>query len=923
VLPFVGRSREVQLLRARLDDARGGRGQVVLVTGEPGIGKTTLAAQFVAEAEEQGLPVGWGRASEDEGSPPYWLFRQVLTGLGLAMPALLDGGAAHVSGEARFEAFQTVTEQLRDAAHPGGLVVVLDDLQWAEAASLALLVHLARGLARSRVMIVATYRDTEATGREALSTTLAALAHESGLRRVRLVGLTSAEVAEQLAHVTGAGVPAELAASISRRTGGNPFFVAELGRLAETAGAALPDAVLEAVRARLARLDGPCRELVATAAVLGSELEPAQLSAVLERPVAEVLADLDAAVAGGLVHAGERWSFSHDLVRESARTELPTARRLDAHARTAAWLEARPDCGGRIAEIANHWLESLPVGDPTRACHWAERAGDEALDQLAWEDAVTLYDRALDAGAGLLAGDRGRILRRKAVALLRGGQTRAAADALHTAAELARADGDGAELGEIALTIEGLSDPWGSFRGAPIAEEALAGLPTTDSALRARLLALVAGEAGLESGGDPDRMSAEALAMAERLGDAQALRSALRSRQMVRSGPDGVMERLDLGERMLALGRAEDDPETVLWGHLWRFDALLMLGRLDEGEAELAALAVVTGRLRRPIARWHLLRSQAAVDIGRGRFDEAVAATRQSIELITDGGHDALYGVPISVLIVIAALTGRTELVTPEMVEVFDTAAPRFVLPLLALYWLRAGDRDRAMHYYQAAGRTGEIPVPALLSVACILVELAAELDRPEDVQRAAAGLRPYADLFATGGAGAVYVAGSVRRSLGTAAAVAGRLDDAVRELRLAIEADERAGTAPFTAFAQFELAKVLARRRRPGDVDEAAALTATAAATAERLGMAPLLREAAAFGAGLRGETPGPLTARERQVARHVAQGLTNKQVAALLHISERTAETHVQHILTKLGLTNRTQVAAWMQQEMRTGRP
>jgi DNA-binding CsgD family transcriptional regulator len=474
----------------------------------------------------------------------------------------------------------------------------------------------------------------------------------------------------------------------------------------------------------------------------------------------------------------------------------------------------------------------------------------------------------------------------------------------------------------VALAIEGLSDPWGSFRGGLLAGEALASLPPGDTPLRARLLALQAGEAGFVGGVDPDRVSAEALAMAERLNDGQVLRSALRSRQMARSGPDGVTERLELGNRMLALGQADDDDDATLWGLLWRFDALAMLGRLDEAEGELGPMQAVADRLRRPLAKWHYLRSKAAIDLSRGRFDDAAIATEESLTLVEGRAHDSLPGVSISVLTAIAALTGRQELVTEQMLEVFDRSAPPFVHAMLSAHWLRLGDSERARQHYNAVP-LGDIPVPALLSVASTIVELAAEFGPPGAAGGAAALLRPYPDLFVTGGAGAVLVWGSVRTFLGIAAAAAGHTDDAVRELRLGIAADDRAGTPPFAALARLELAKVLARRRRPGDVQEAAALAASVADTAGRLGMAPLRRRADALAAALRGDAPGPLTRREREVAAHVAQGLTNKQIAALMHISERTAESHVQHILGKLSLANRTHIATWARDGLRTDQP
>ena len=898
---FVGRTGELDRLRARLEEARGGRGGLVLVVGEPGIGKTRLARELARRAEEAGVPVGWGRASDAEGSPPYWVFRRLARSLDRPFPTGDTGGSA----EARFAAFEAFADSLREAAAPHGLLAVLDDVQWADAASLALLVHLARDLDRAPVLLVVTYRDTETTGREALTAALAALAREPVLTRIRLAGLSEAEVVEQLGR---GGVSADLATLVSRRSGGNPFFVTELARLAGTAGDALPDGVVDTVRARLARLSEPCRALVATAAVLGRDVDPAALADVTGRPAADVLTDLDEATGAGIVSAG---SFKHDLIRESAAAGLPTAARLTAHARLAGWLERRDS--SRTSEIAHHWLESLPVGAAARAASWAERAGGQALAELAWERAAELYRRALEA-APVPAPGRARLRLREGIAHLRGGEIERGSRLLEAAADAAREAGDPAVLGETALAMEGLSDPWGSFNGAKIAREALAGLPPGDDPLRARLLALQAGEAGFFGGGEAETASAEALRIAERLGDPDVLRSALRARQMVRSAPEGVHERLSLAHRMIALGEDCDDADTVLWGRLWRFDALLMLGRLGEAEQELGALRPLADRLRRPLARWHHLRSFATLAVARGQFDDAVEALQQSFALVADRTHLSLQGVPISVLAAIAGLTGRTSLVTPAMERIFAEHAPPFVSLLHAAWLLHVGDRDRAGEFYRRASVPESAPVPATLPVAAAAVELGAEFGPPEVVERAAALLRPHAGLFVTGGAGSILVTGSVRRYLGLAAASAGRLDEAVREFKLAIAADDEAGTPPYAALARFGLAKVLARRARPGDVDEALGLAASVAAAAERLGMAPLREEADALAAALRGDAPGPLTRREREVAAHVADGLTNKQIAALLHISERTAESHVQHILSKLGFTSRARIATWV---------
>src|SRR5205814_6015218 len=191
-------------LRSALD----GRRQVVLVAGEPGAGKTRLAEDAVDQARELGLACTLGRASEDDGTPPYWPFLQAFRGLPGRPPAQLlgglrDGDEPTGSARERFQLFEVTAEALGAAAEPGGLLIVLDDLQWADAATLRLLVHLATGVTPARLMVVVTYRDTETIGPESLRAAVAALAREASVSRLRLVGLGEAEVAAHLAAVTG------------------------------------------------------------------------------------------------------------------------------------------------------------------------------------------------------------------------------------------------------------------------------------------------------------------------------------------------------------------------------------------------------------------------------------------------------------------------------------------------------------------------------------------------------------------------------------------------------------------------------------------------------------------------------------------------------------------------------------------------
>ena len=464
--------------------------------------------------------------------------------------------------------------------------------------------------------------------------------------------------------------------------------------------------------------------------------------------------------------------------------------------------------------------------------------------------------------------------------------------------------------GEVALAMEGFTDPAWVTLGKQLCDEALAGLPADDSPLRARLLARRAAEATYQWEPEAGPLSEQALAMAERTGDPQALRSALRPRQQARGGPNGVLNRVQLGTRMLALGVADSDDDAVLWGRLWRVDAFAQLGRINDADAELTLLAPTVARLRSPA------RLASAAQPGgpglRARGVRLRPAARRGIpparrprtrEHADSGGRHAGP----------AQRDHRTG-------RVAGALARRF--PLVTALWhghaslwhLTLGRRDEARRYYQPGDAFDRVPGIRYLITYASLAELAAAFGDRETAGQVHRSLLPYADLFVCSGAGLTMIDGSARRYLGLTAGALGRLDEAVRHLREAVAANEREGLAACAALATADLARVLVRRARTGDRSEAAALAVSAAAAAERLGMLPLLRDARDLGAALDGSSSaGPLTRREREIAGLIARGLTNRQIAAALHISERTAENHVQHILAKLGLHTRTQIAAW----------
>ena len=319
--------------------------------------------------------------------------------------------------------------------------------------------------------------------------------------------------------------------------------------------------------------------------------------------------------------------------------------------------------------------------------------------------------------------------------------------------------------------------------------------------------------------------SAAALAMAERLDDPASLSIALRARQLAHSDADGNAERLVLGGRMLALGERTGDPEDVLWGRLWRFDALLQAGRVTDAETELAAVEPVVAVLRRLLARLHLLRGRVALALGRGRFAEARALNEEAAAIAEQGGHFGASATARSLRIGIAAATGGD----PGDLEWLRTHPSRME-PMAALtrgqmthLLLGRGEQAEAREWYASLPEVGAAQIPSfmVLPLEGMRAQLLPDFGDAPTAEAVHQALLPYADLHLVGGAGAIMTMGSVRLALGYAATVAGKPDVAVRHLRTAVAVDDEAGLAHPATLARHQLAVALRARGRPSDVDE------------------------------------------------------------------------------------------------------
>lgn len=967
---LVGRDREMALLRAALDDALGGHGRLTLISGEPGIGKSTLAEALSAEARARGARVSWARAPDTAGAPPYWLWTQTLRNQpARADPSMLgripESGAPELarllpelaaflgdppptataeSEVARFRLCDEIASFLLGCAADRGQVVILDDLHAADPASLEVLVHLASRLGAGALLIIGTHRTSDEDMTPALHGTLAAVAREKDTLHIELAGLDAAAVHAQLTQVTGRQVSADLSERVRARTAGNPFFVGEVGRLllhdAESgaAGAGLAAAVPLRVRDvttwRLSRLPADTRNVLDVAALIGADVPIDVLAAACDQPVAAVLDALQPAFRAGVLQRGRsaaHMQFAHGLVVETIAEAMPVGRAAQLHEQIAIAIETSraTTLDNWLAALALHWSAAVPSeGAARRTVAVARRAAEQAERRLAHGDALPLWRTALDAAerARVPAGERAELLLGLARALFLAGDVAGSVDACLAAARAAEAAERPDLYAAAALVVEGIGEIRWAKTLITLAEGALARLNDDDRATQARLHAQIGQLLDLTE--MPDRMqraeaeTARAVALAEQSGDRHALQAALQAQQKVLSGPEGVDRRLAIATRMIEIGAESGDPWPALWGRSWAVDALMQLGRLTEAEAQLDDLEPVVARLRWPVARWHLLRSRAAILQARARFAEALQTADEALAVLSGTGLARAVGTHASFVEsqsdLVGAVPGWQER-RRYMLDWFAREPSYAMRPLASL--LREGEREaaRALYARLAPPDRWEPPRYMLSMHLRTRLQAAIALGLRSEVAHLLARFQPLAHWHVVPGAGLVVTFGSGFLYTGQAAAFLGDLDSAVAQLERAIDDNERCGVVAQAIVARQELAEVLARRASGGDLDRARRLASAVLHDSERYGMRPAAQRAGTLLRELprRRIRTARLTPRELEVARLVAAGLTNRQVAVRLGIAERTAETHVDHILTKLDFASRAQIAAWVAAE------
>jgi len=921
---FVGRRAQLRALRAALRAAAAGRGAVMLVGGEPGAGKTSLVERLVARAPGAGVAVRWTTCHD--GAPSFWPWIELVRGLRDAPPPELaspepDAEAAAGRHEHdRFLLFSRAASFLRAAAEGQPLLLVIDDLHCADVASLLLLEFLAREVRSSRILVVGTYRDVEIGASHPLGDVLDRLAGAG--HHLVLHGLTPSEVADLAAQLTGSAPDAGTVAALHERTGGNPLFLRELLWLAgqgERWDEVVPDAARDVILRRLRRLSGPCRAMLDVAAVVGQQFRLRLMEAVSDLSEEELTPALDEAVRARLLEpvpgGVPRFRFVHALMREALYRGLDAGDRRRLHGRTADAIERVFGDGleHRSAQLAHHLrMTEDPARHAAAAAH-AVDAGRLAVRHLAYEGAIGHFEDALDLLGTARPARSCEVLLELAGARMRAGQIAAGRAAYGRAAAAARAAGDAGALAAAALGV-GVGTTVGVVDDLEIRllDEALGVVGESDAGLRTRLLGRLATALHSTSSLGPRMaLSDQAVAAARRLEDPGALAATLLDRNNALATAETVESRLAMCDEAVRLAVGEGDHALVLRGRTARMGVLLELGRIDELRVELEICDGMTRELRLPQFAWRVLLVRSSQAALAGRLEEAEALAVEALEAGRRVQYPGIEVYQLAVMAVIRHLQGRMgELEEPLRAMVAGFPDVPDWRCSLALSLCHAGRIEEARAEFDLLAAEDFAALPRSVRPSA-LATLSLVCDALGDARRAGAlhaRLLPHAGSVVPLGLTATGCLGAASLYLGMLSCSLERWEEARRHLQAAIGLNGRMDARPWVAASRLQHARALRGIGHPDALACAEDEVRRAEETSRALGLR-------LWPGGVHGPVAAsPLSRRELEVARLVADGLGNREIAERLFISKRTAETHVENIRRKIGAGSRNGIVSWV---------
>lgn len=830
---FFGRAHALEVGRRAVASVLDGEPQILLVSGEPGIGKTRLVEAIAEEASARGVRAIWGRAHEAGSQPAFWPWMRILEAFEDGPGVLEPGPGADESESARYRLFDRVTRLLTREAAARPLLLALDDLQWADPASLELLAFVVRELPACPLLLTATYRDVELFPDAELERLLPSLARAPlPCHTLRLEGLDRSALAELVSSMSPQARDAGWIDGMLARTHGNPFFARELLLLADAdtdaddpAATPLPAGVQHVVRRRLSLLDEDCRDVLVTAAVIGREFRLPLLSAAAGRSASELLQALRPATRARLVDAAPGqsgvYAFGHPLLWEAIHEQLDPAERAARHAAVAEALRElhgdRP--GPHLAERAHHLAGALPLCEPAEVLAAQLEAAAYAHRLLGFESEVATLERALRVldETGVLEHERGRVTTALARARGRAGQRDAAAEAWRRTIEHARGQADAVAFAEAAVGLSG-AIAFSAHTSSEVVEllsEALRGVSVDDApALGARVLSALAWQlTWTPEWPQQEGLSTRAADLARRSGDREALLLVLAQRAAMIEGHGSDGARRACSEEIEALARETGDREGLARAETLRVQHAIDRAdpeAIDEGLARLEALAAELGLPSHRLfcARVRVMRACWRGELGRAeeRLSEALALGERS-----DREHAAL---------VFAAQLGGLRQLQGRLVElepVLRDAALRNPMLVsfrcaLAGIHAEAGREDEARaHYREIARHDFEVVRrgdPHYWLILSLLAPLCVAFGDEAQAEWLTAALTPRRARYLT--VPHVLTVGCASRPLAALAARLGRQDEAEALIDEAIEVERRMEARAWLAEALCERAALL-----------------------------------------------------------------------------------------------------------------
>jgi DNA-binding CsgD family transcriptional regulator len=937
----------MSVLEASLAQARLGQGQLVMLVGDAGMGKTRTAEQLATLAATEGWRVLWGHCHDEEGAPPYWPWVQAFRTIAAediaeGLPAgaeeptpdvhkllvTLRGrqpAAAHVASirpeAARFQLFDAVSTYLERAARHQPILLVLDDLHAADHASLHLLDFVAHGLARTRILIVGTCRSRDSFQRPSLFTAL----RHGPRQTLPLDGFDRHTVLQLLSDAIGYPPSRALLRSVVELTEGNPFFVLEIASLlmherAEHEDNAIrlpiPETIKAVIARHLERLSHRTHELLRIAAIFGLHIDHWLLRQIWAQGREEELLEvLDDALCAGVLEedaAAGRYRFRHALIRQVLYEELPPGVRTRLHAQVAAILEA--DCGAdseqRASELAYHFGKAQYLLGSEKLLRYARVAGEQSLAAHAYDEAAMHFERALACKKGLSVDA-------ETASLLFGlGCARAATSLRWNRQEawecLCRACEYYLSVGHtdraFAAVMQGAITPE-AVTGAVDMIERVRAVVASDSCEAGWLLARSAAARYFETANyeEARHSFAQVRSIAHGAGDDPLALRALALETAVEHFAlrwQGVLEK---SQRVISLARTIDDPHAETHARYRLAYALAYTGRAIEAQPHARANLAEAERLGDEGLLEDAIYVNTALAQLHGDWREAQACSDRGLDLAPH--HLAL----LHLRVLLEFELGETAQGREYLVRLLQASS------LAGPYPLR--DAYRVVVMPQIALLVDD-PIPfetipltptqnpnamALLAIARGLTAV-----RGTDVPEAKAALRVLAPKK-----GMILAPPLVMdRLLGLLNHTVGQLDRAASHHEVAIDFCRGAGYRPELAWACHDYARMLVTRDHKGDRARARALLEEAEQISSDLGMLPLRRRITAIRQGSRAmldRQPDALSRREVNVIRLIASGKTNQEIGSELFISTHTVAVHVAHILAKTGCKNRAEAAAY----------